>query len=158
MSNMKIWNAVKETDPNHTKKVAQRGGFTAIDAQYTVQKATEVFGPVGLGWGYRADYELLDLGDDKVISCQVELWHGERSNTFGPFIGMNVLYDGKRGRIDDDAGKKAMTDALTKGLSHLGFGADVFLGQYDDNKYMSEISKKYGMPVAKPTVPSSNDF
>jgi hypothetical protein len=29
----------------------------------------------------------------------------------------------------------AVTDGLTKALSHLGFNADVFLGKHDGNKY-----------------------
>jgi hypothetical protein len=39
--------------------------------------------------------------------------------------------------LDDDCVKKVATDALTKGLSKLGFNADVFLGLYDDNKYVA---------------------
>ena len=43
------------------------------------------------------------------------------------------------GRIDDDFAKKVATDALTKGLSKLGFNADVFLGLFDDNKYVNQL-------------------
>jgi hypothetical protein len=50
--NMRIWEAVSKTDPRHTKKVNQRGGFTAISAHYQVMSATRQFGPVGIGWGY----------------------------------------------------------------------------------------------------------
>ncbi len=42
--NMKLWNAVCETDPKHTKKVNQRGGFTAIYALYPIESATRPFG------------------------------------------------------------------------------------------------------------------
>ena len=50
--NLRIWNAVSKTNPAHTKKVNQRGGFTAIGAQYQILAATEQFGPIGIGWGY----------------------------------------------------------------------------------------------------------
>ena len=40
-------------------------------------------------------------------------------------------------RVDDDCIKKVQTDALTKGLSKLGFNADVFMGRFDDNKYVA---------------------
>ena len=33
---------------------------------------------------------------------------------------------------------RAMTDATTKALSKLGYNADVFLGKFDDNKYVQE--------------------
>lgn len=41
-SNMKIWDAVSITDPRHTKKVEFGRKFTAIDAHYQVQQATDV--------------------------------------------------------------------------------------------------------------------
>ena len=59
----------------------------------------------------------------------------------GPVIATNQLVDGK-GRIDDEAYKKATTDALTKALSYLGFSADVFLGAFDDNRYVEGLKKE----------------
>jgi recombination DNA repair RAD52 pathway protein len=57
----------------------------------------------------------------------------------------------KSGRMeaDEDAPKKAMTDALTKGLSHLGFSADVFLGLFDDNRYVQKMQKEFSQPAAQ---------
>jgi hypothetical protein len=37
-----------------------------------------------------------------------------------------------------------MTDGLTKALSHLGFNADVFLGEFDGNKYTDDKPKAKG--------------
>ncbi len=143
MSNMEIWNAVKHTDPAHVKSVQQRGGFSAIDAQYTIQRATETFGPVGKGWGYDVEYDYKHLPNDAcLIFAYVTVWHGSRENKYGPIAGSNMLLDTKK-RIDDDAPKKALTDALTKALSHLGFSADVFLGMYDDNKYVAAMKQKH---------------
>ena len=34
IKNTELWDQVCKTDPRHTKKVNQRGGFTAIDAHY----------------------------------------------------------------------------------------------------------------------------
>ena len=42
-NNMALWNSVCETDPQFTKSVNQRGGFTAIGAQSQIMKATEVW-------------------------------------------------------------------------------------------------------------------
>jgi len=36
-----------------------------------------------------------------------------------------------------------MTDALTKAFSHLGVSADVFLGLFDNNKYVSDMKEKF---------------
>lgn len=134
---LRIWNAVCRTDPRHTKRVNQRGGFTAIDAQYQIMEATKQFGPVGVGWGYTVgDYRI----EGGMIVVPVTLWHGERGNTFGPILGCAEMLGQ---RPDRDAPKKAITDAITKGLSQLGFNADVFLGLYDDNKYVAELKKEF---------------
>lgn len=40
----------------------------------------------------------------------------------------------------EDAPKMAVTDGLTKALSHVGCNADVFLGEMDGNKYAADSS------------------
>lgn len=137
--NLRIWRAVEKTNPAHTKHVNQRGGFTAISAQYQVMAATEQFGPVGEGWGYTC-------GDPIIVETlcivPVTMWHGERANTFGPMMGCEEWKD-KNGRVDSDAPKKAVTDGLTKLLSQLGFNADVFLGRFDDSKYVEQMKREF---------------
>lgn len=143
MSNMKLWDAVSKTDPNHTKQVNQRGGFTAIDAHYQVQEATKAFGPIGIGWGYDVGTPI--FGPHDLLLIPVTLWHGDRVNTFGPQYGCAQIASSKPGqdpRPDTDAPKKATTDAITKLLSHLGFNADVFLGKFDDNKYVQDRKRE----------------
>jgi hypothetical protein len=134
-NNMGLWNSVCETDPSHTKKVNQRGGFTAIDAMYQVQEATRLFGPAGIGWGW--DFTLEYPPNDTILAI-VTLWHGNRDQT--------IKQVGQKGlggqRVDEDAAKKAVTDGLTKCLSYLGFNADVFLGKFDDNKYVQALEAK----------------
>ena len=36
-----------------------------------------------------------------------------------------------------------MTDALTKAFSHLGLCSDIFMGLYDNNKYVEKLEEKY---------------
>lgn len=139
LGNMRIWDAVSKTDPRHTKKVNQRGGFTAISAHYQVMSATKQFGPIGVGWGYKNGDPIIGEG---VVIVPVTIWHGDRSNDFGPIFGGADLFD-SRGKVDSDAAKKAATDGLTKGLSQLGFNADVFLGRFDDNKYVEEVRQEF---------------
>lgn len=135
---MKLWNAVARTDPANTKRVNQRGGFTAINAHSQIMEATRQFGPIGVGWGY-------DCGEpifrDHLVVIPVTLWHGDRMNRFGPIFGAAEFISDK-GRLDSDAPKKATTDAVTKALSQLGFNADVFLGLYDDNKYVEQVAQE----------------
>ena len=139
MSNMNVCDAVSKSDAKFLKQVKVGRGFTAIDAHSQIMKATEQFGPVGEGWGYHVSHNVEVLTpNDSVIIASVSVWHGQPSNMFGPVLGCKMLM--RNGKIDEDAPKKAMTDGLTKALSHLGFNADVFLGEFDGNKYTDDKS------------------
>ncbi|MFP2239919.1 exodeoxyribonuclease VIII [Pseudescherichia vulneris] len=51
--NMEIWRRVMRTDPRYTKDLAGAGfEGTSINAEYMVMRATEIFGPIGTGWGF----------------------------------------------------------------------------------------------------------
>lgn len=153
-NNMSIWNDVCETDPKYTKKVNQRGGFTAIGAQSQVMKATEMFGAFGHGWGVRE--ERIDRWQDcGLVVYQATLWYqvvGKVKDKEGIIPLHSSIKYGSNGRVDDDFFKKVATDALTKGLSKLGFNADVFMGMFDDNKYVNNMDSKFkeSKPTAKP--------
>ena len=56
----------------------------------------------------------------------------------------------KNGNLDDEAPKKAMTDAMTKAFSHLGMSADVFLGKFDDSKYVEQMKQEFSQPQKIP--------
>ena len=142
MNNTELWDSVEKTDPKFTKKVNQRGGFTAIGAQYQVRKATESFGPFGIGWGVK-DESFKRYEDTGLVLYQGTLWqkHGDAVGTVP--IHSSIKYH-HNNRVDDDFAKKVATDALTKGLSKLGFNADVFMGLFDDNKYVNALKKRFG--------------
>lgn len=143
MSNLDIWNKAEITDPKYTKPYQGKGGFkgNAINATWLAKQATDQFGPIGLGWGVKVLKEQIIDGpnDEKLHSLHVELWYvvdGRRASIehFGQTI---LVGKNKNGAfIDEDAPKKSLTDAMSKALSLLGFGADVHLGLYDDNKYV----------------------
>lgn len=139
--NMAIWDAVQETEPRYTTKATNgRYKFTAINPQSQIKAATRVFGPLGIGWGYEVEHSEV-MGD--LFLVQVRVWYIDRANTFGPMFGCAKMFNvGTAGKSDDDAPKKAVTDGLTKALSHLGFNSDIYEGRYDDNKYVDELRKK----------------
>ena len=142
--NMKLWNSVETTDPKFTKKVNQRGGFTAIGAQYQLRTATETFGPIGYGWGVKD--EKIERWEDVGLAVYTAiLWYvreGIAEEHEIP-IHSSIKYH-SNGRVDDDFFKKVATDALTKGLSKIGFNADVFMGMFDDNKYVNKLTNMNG--------------
>jgi|TARA_R100000049_G_C1955828_1_gene110390 hypothetical protein len=140
--NMTIWDQVCKTDPDHTKRVEVRGGFTAICAYSQIEVATRMFGPMGIGWGYTVEYEVTG----KLLLAHLRLWyqHGETRSEPIYVVGSSTL--------SDDGHKKACTDALTKALSYLGFNSDIFTGKYDDNKYVQGLraEKRQAQQEAKP--------
>lgn len=129
--NMTLWDAVCETDPKYTKKVNQRGGFTAINAQYQLEKATEVWGPYGKDWGVRdLDWRMIEDGKGGAVEA---ILNAEFYYPGGSFpIGADLQY-----RPGNDTRKKLLTDLTTKALSKLGFDASIFKGDWDDNKYVA---------------------
>ena len=144
-NNLELWDSVSTTDPKYTKKVNQRGGFTAIAAQSQVQKATEVFGIMGHGWGVE-DEKFTVVEGTTMVLYTANLWYKFDTRTGSIPIHSSIKY-GANGRYDDDFSKKVATDALTKGLSKLGFNADVFMGLFDDNKYVNDMKVYFGTGI-----------
>lgn len=141
--NLKLWNAVSHTDPKFTKTF-NNGTYsgTAIDPQWQAMKATEAFGMFGVGWGLREEVYRLEKLDDKTTLMLYTgvLWYQYDGKTgeFPVTSSVRIMYQAKSERMiyDDEASKKVQTNAISKGLSRLGFSADVFLGQFDDSKYV----------------------
>lgn len=159
MENTSIWDSVEKTDPKFTKQFSRGGGFkgTATNATYLARKATEQFGPCGLGWGITVLNEQIIEGAPLLLEGQViaheqihkvhaRLWYvvdGARGEVeqFGQtqMVGKN-----KNGYFtDEEAPKKSLTDAMSKCLSLLGFSADIHLGKYDDNKYVASLQEEF---------------
>ena len=135
--NRNIWDQMKETDPRFTKRVNKGfGEITTIDPQWQIMRMTEMFGPVGKGWNYKVNYNYTD----QLVFAEVSVSTGV--NYFGPVCSVQKLFR-KTGALDDEAPKKAMTDALTKAFSHLGLCSDIFMGKFDDSKYVQKLEEKY---------------
>ena len=144
---------METTDPAHTRHVNQRGGFTAIDAQWQVLQATTAFGgPMGVGWGFDWTRE---EGPADLFIIRGRLWFTDpETGEQGAVEQYGAASFGQR--VDADAPKKAVTDAFTKCLSLLGFSADVFLGRFDDSKYVAEQNEKHGNGKApQPPAPKT---
>lgn len=136
--NMIIWDQVQKSDPDSVKAVSFGRKFNAINAQHQVKRATEVFGPIGKGWG--VSNEFFSFPIPGLLMYNAEMWYnldGEGACVFS--ISASIMTHSASGKLDDECAKKVQTDAMTKGLSKLGFNADVFLGLWDDNKYVNSV-------------------
>lgn len=166
--NMQIWDRVEKTDTRYTKD-AKVGGqqITSLNGTAMIMKATEVFGPVGIGFGWSVLEERFDKGaemfvgeGDKRASLGFELNHtvkikfwikhdGERGE-FEQYGCTPYLYKSKYGTTTDgEAPKKSLTDAIKKSLSMLGFSADVFLGMFDDRDYVQQLQAEQAIEQAE---------
>lgn len=164
--NMRVWDQVSKTDPRFTKGFQRGGGFkgTSTNATYLARRATEMFGPAGECWGmevireYIAEGHLIEVRDGcpvyaKTHIVHARLWYmvddpntGQKARCVGIEQFGQTEYVGKNSRglfTDEEAPKKSLTDAMVKCLSHLGFAADIYLGLYDDNKYVAKLKEEF---------------
>ena len=129
--NTRIWDALGKTDPAHTKQFTRAGGFkgTAIKPMWANTQMTEFFGPCGVGWGMEEPvFNVVPALDEIMVFCTVGLWYVQsaRSQTVYGVGGDKVVVKQSSGlRTDDEAFKKAYTDALGNAMKFIGVGADV---------------------------------
>lgn len=161
MDNLRVWKAVERTDPRATKQFSRGGGFrgTAISPMWLIKRATELWGPIGDRWGISITrHQVIDgapilLGDppavvgrESIHVVEAEVWYpGENGTGHLPCFGQTQLVGKNKNGVftDEEAPKKSLTDALTKGLSWLGFAADVHMGLFDDVKYVNTITREF---------------
>lgn len=168
---MAIWNALSVTDKKHTKPFKRAGGFsgTATKPIYQIQKMTDLFGPCGIGWGYGEPAYQLVNGENRevLVFCWLSLWvvdpsTGQRSEPIPGVGGDKVVGYVKpneqykrpeRWENDDEAFKKAFTDALGNAMKHIGMSADVHMGQFDGSKYQADDRDE--SPAPREPAPAS---
>lgn len=144
--NLALWNTVEQTPPSQVKPITGKAyQGTSPKPYYLVQKATETFGPIGIGWGFSIVDERIEegAGGERMSIARVKVWYkwnGERGEVehIGGTSFSGIRSSGKP-FTDEDAPKKSVTDALIKALSMIGFAGDIFMGRYDDSKYVADL-------------------
>jgi hypothetical protein len=151
--NLALWQAVEKTPLEHTKPITGKSySGNSPKPHYLIHRATETFGPCGIGWGFTVEERIEDgawLADgfyEKLHIAKVRVWfkwNGELGEV--EHIG-GTVFSGRRKNgqafSDEDAPKKSVTDALVKALSMIGFAGDIFMGRYDDSKYVAELRQE----------------
>jgi hypothetical protein len=145
-----LWDRVKVTDPRAVKAITGKPYKGNSPKPYwLIERATQEFGPVGIGWGVTVKSERFErLTESDVLHVAVvSVWYmldGKRSETFDQMGGTKAAYQSKNGMIvDEDAGKKSVTDGMVKCLSMIGFAGDIFSGMWDDSKYVEQAGQFY---------------
>ena len=171
-NNLELWNKVEKTNPKYTKKAKVGGNdITSIAPQFQILNATEQFGVYGEAWGFRGielDYSITNTP----LTLTVKDWNTKEEEKVSSILGLvgfkatfffpkgefeitnsiKIFTDNKHSKIDDNYAKKLETDALTKALSKLGFNADIFMGKFDDVRYVEEMKEEFGLKP-KPKAP-----
>lgn len=149
--NTKLWDILGRTDPAHTKGFTRGGGFkgTAIKPMWSYRRMTEEFGPCGIGWGVNEPtFQVVDGHDGEIlVYCTASVWYTQGevlARTVYGVGGDKVVAKFSSGlKSDDEAFKKAFTDAVTNALKLIGVGADVHMGLFDDNKYVAAMKDEF---------------
>lgn len=149
MENMKLWDSVFVTDPAAVKAITGKQYKGSSPKPYwIIQRATETFGPCGIGWGIEVLNERFErLTDTDVLHVAlIRVWYmdGEKRGSVEQMGQTKACYKTNSGTmmIDEDAPKKSVTDGMVKCLSMLGFAGDIFSGRWDDSKYIEFAAKE----------------
>ena len=155
-NNMTIYDLIKDVPKEAQKPITggRLNGMTDIKPMWRIEKLTEVFGPVGLGWYTETTKKeiiegangekiatqdiLLYVNFKKPYGLKEDLW----SNGIEGSGGSSFIAKERSGYYtSDECFKMAYTDALSVACKSLGMGASVYWG---DSKYNStnETPKK----------------
>ena len=169
-NNLSIYERVRSV-PKEAKKEIEAGrlkGKNDINPMWRIKKLTEVFGPAGFGWYteiVRTRTEASESGEMAVF-VDIHLFVKKDGEWRKPIYGNggNRLVANEKkyenGQqvyvpfLDDDAYKKAYTDAISVAAKALGIGADVYF-EKDITKYDSQPQavQQQAQPAAPPVLP-----
>ena len=156
--NLELWNKVQKTNPNYTKKANVGGNqITSISPQYQIMNVTEQFGSYGKTWGFKQielDYTL--VSDFNLIVFKAIFFYP--GGEFPTINSVKMFMDNAKTKIDDNFAKKVETDTLTKCMSKLGFNADIFMGKFDDVRYVAEMTKEFATKIELTQEQKNNEI
>lgn len=156
--NLKLYNKFREVPKDAQKTITggRLNGFTDINPMWRIKTLTDAFGACGHGWYFKKTEErIVPCGDkgEVTVFVDVELYYRtEDAEWSEPVYGtggsMLVTMEKSGLRVDDEAFKKAYTDAQSVACKALGIGADI---------YWQKDSTKYPTASTEPTTASERD-
>lgn len=155
MNNLDVYNKVREV-PKEAQKTIGAGrlkGMTDINPMWRIKVLTEVFGMAGVGWYTNITDKWVDeVNNEKIVSVKIDLYVKTESGWSMPIVGIGgsklAAQESKGVYADDEAFKKAYTDAISVACKALGVGADI---------YWSSDRTKYSAPNNNERQRSSKD-
>ncbi|MGB3465649.1 MAG: hypothetical protein WBA74_10275 [Cyclobacteriaceae bacterium] len=153
---MELWNSVSCTDKEYTKEDYNGNWeYTKINPTYQTMKATQEWGSFGGLWGVTNPLfnniklgevvKTVRKGDVETITSTILLMCEYKATFYYPGGKFNIEASRQitfeKGEVDQYYIKSVVTDAVTKGLSKLGFSADIYMQKYDAEKEPKRESK-----------------
>lgn len=166
MGNLDLWTSVADPDTTlsdkATKPVPGGAGLTAVDPFTLYAMATRLWGPIGLAYepestnyppgltnGYQGSTPSYPCwGFEEVSNTELAGEHVTTIRFWYPYEGKMRYVLGKGctqitgGKGDKDLAKKTLTDACTNAMAKVGFGANVYLGKYNDSQYAEGVKQR----------------
>lgn len=132
-NNLRWYNRLKTT-PEEAKKPIKGGrlkGKTDINPMWRIQRATETWGPCGIGWKpVITKQELITHGDEVKAFVSIDLYIKDGDQWSDPIPGLGgssfVAKESGGSYVSDECFKMAFTDALGSAFKLLGMSADVY--------------------------------
>ena len=165
--NLRLWRKLFITDPAYVKDGSGKPyKYHVVTPYHQVQVATEAWGPCGVGWGYESSYEIVlsPSTSEVLFVATVVLWYRDSECPIGevariPATACTKLVQNPRSgdpKVDTDAPKKAITDALTKAFSLTGMAGDVFSGKFDDRSWAKKAGQEHAKRRSARAAPNDN--
>ncbi len=144
--NMELYNEFRACPAEAKKKITggNLNGKTDINPMWRIKRLTEEFGPCGFGWKIEIVRTWIEEGSDgvRVANVQINLfvkYKGEWSEAIPGIGGATIVEKQTKGLVtDDDAFKKAYTDAQSVACKALGVAADVYFERDPESKYNTD--------------------
>ena len=131
---LELYNKVRNVplEAQRTIRGGRLNGFTDINPMWRIQILTEHFGVCGIGWKPEIVKQWLESYSNGEVAafCDINLYikqDGAWSDAIPGTGGAKFVAKESSGMyVDDEAYKKAYTDALSVACKMLGIGADVY--------------------------------
>lgn len=155
--NLEIYNAVRKV-PQEAQKPITGGrlkGKTDINPMWRIKTLTEQFGVVGFGWYTEMLSQWTEKSDNGEVAafCNINLYVRQGDEWSKPIFGtggaMLVEIEKSGAHTEDEAFKKAYTDAISVACKSIGIGADIYWAS-DRTKYQTSVPSAPTQPSAQP--------
>lgn len=163
MGNMTLYEKFRVVPEEAKKKITggRLNGKTDINPMWRIKMLTEEFGPAGIGWYAPITEKWTESGANGEITANIRInlfvkADGEWSKPIEGIGGSLLIAKESSGlKTDDDAFKKAYTDAISVACKALGIGANVYY-EKDPTKYPTEGEDGNAGNVQSPKKTSGN--